>query len=120
MLNLSDRHLMALELAKSMLESPFYFDEETRRIGVEPEYLAKEAVAMADALMKQLAIQGVGSTTLKNEEGEVITVKPETVEEAKRLVVDGKMAEAAKLVEGDCGCTQKVAKEFCEKLEVPA
>ena len=118
MLNLDDRSLMALEFGKSIIESNWFFNETTRKMGLSScaESIMREAVALADALKDQLQKQAQGSVTLINENGESVPVKLEVVEEAKRLAIDGKVTEAVKLVKGDTGCTQKAAKEFVEKL----
>lgn len=116
MLNLSDRSLMALEILKSMLESPFYFNEKQREIGIEPEFAAREAVMFADNLQKALDKQQIGSITLTNDNGDIVTLSTEALSEVKRLVGEGDQAEAIRHVRSSSGSSQKSAKELVDKL----
>jgi hypothetical protein len=116
MINLDDRALMALEIFKSMLESPFYFDVASQRNGVVLEAAAREAVAAADALRKCLGSQSAGSVTLLDDKGDVVALSPEGVVEATRLAQAGDKAEAIKLIKSSCNASQKSASEYVEKL----
>lgn len=116
MLNLNNRDLMALELLKSMLESPFYFDEQNRKVGVDPTWAAKEAVQLADALQMQLATQAPAFVNLTNEAGDYIPVKTDTVAEVKRLVADGRDNDAKKLLK-DEGVSPKSCQEYVDGLK---
>ena len=118
MLNLNDRDLMALEILKSMLESPFYFDANQRQVGIEPAFAAKEAVAFADSLRRELALQSPGTITLSNDSGDSVSIKPEVVEEVKRLSTEGRQADAIKILRNE-GVSQKAAKDYVDTLDKP-
>lgn len=115
-LDLSKRELMSMEFAKSILESPHYFDEEVlKKSGLEARQVAREAIQVADALIEQLEEQDVGSVLIENKNGETVPVSPEVVNEAKRLVEDDNEDEAIEHVMSQTGANKKKSREFVAK-----